>query len=133
MGNGHHLFEHMISFKEPKEMLKIKWTALLLPLVKLTEQTAEAGLKLKCHKHRHTGDHTGPQNTECPLLHCLWGNKIFFKLPSTQKESTSWIPVVIMEIKASSKVLMLTEGSIMATAPGEPEKPQGWFLHLESR
>lgn len=112
-----------------------KWIS---PLVKLTEQTAEAKLKLKCHKQSHVGNQTGPQHTECALLCSLWGNKTCFKVPSTQKESTSWIPAVIMAIKASSKVLMLTgihmQRALLLPLPQEALKnSRGWFLYLIPR
>lgn len=54
MGNGHHLFEQMISFKGPKEMLKIKWTSLLLPQEDITTSKT------------HWADSRGKIKTEVP-------------------------------------------------------------------
>lgn len=139
MENGHHPFEQMISFKGPIEKLKIKWTVLLLPQQGITTSKS------------HWADSRGKLKTEVSQAEpyrwphristgwkCLVVLPLFFKVPSIQKESISWIPVAIMEIKASSKVLMLTgihmQRALLLLLPQEGLKnSSGWFLYLESR
>lgn len=108
MENGHHPFEQMISFKGPKEKLKIKWTVLLLPQQGITTSKshwADSRGKLKTEVSQ-AEPYRWPHRISTGWM-CLVVLPLFFKVPSIQKESISWIPVAIMEIKASSKVLML--------------------------
>lgn len=140
MRNGHHLFEQMMSFSRgPKKHSRLSglyssFPSRLSPLVKLTEQTAEASLELKCHKQSHRGDHTGSQHTECASLCYLWENKKLLQ-GSQHTEGIYFMDTCgphrnqSLQQGTDAKRHPHAEGSIIATAPGKPEKLQ-WMVSV---